>query len=494
VDWIVSLTPEVTADPAAALTNPPSGATIVELRIDRFPGIDIRSAIASCPLPILVTLRSTAEGGEGPDDGVSRAEILSSARNAGAALLDLEYDRDADLIKALGLPPEQVVLSWHDPQGTPDNIAKLAEGMLELPARWVKIVPTARSLGDLGNAVALHNRFNNVPIPKRRLLAFAMGTPGLASRYLSPLMGPPIGYASWREDAPAAPGQLSIDVIERVISHLNGPPQRLYGVVGADVAGSLSPALHAAGYQGLGLPYLLVPISIPDPAELGEIFTPLGETLFDRLGLETRGWAVTSPYKAQAAAAADHAAPRVQRAGAANTLVLGAGRVFAENTDADGVVGSLMNIGINPQGRSALVQGSGGAARGAAVGLHLAGADVVLRSRSSHRAQAVAEEMALDWCSPDESQARFEILVNATPLGGNAGEPGPFAVDTIRQATAVVDMVYASQPTDLTEKARDLGVAVADGRDVLLHQGYAQFAAFTNVLPPKEAMKKAIGI
>jgi shikimate dehydrogenase/3-dehydroquinate dehydratase type I len=494
VDWIVSLTPEVAADPFAAIADPPSGATIVELRIDRFPGIDVRAAIAACPLPLLVTLRSSAEGGEGPDDSVGRAEILSSARDAGPALLDLEHDRDAALIANLGLSPEQVILSWHDPQGTPDRIASLAEGMLEMPARWVKIVPTARSLGDLGNAVALHNRFNQIPSRKRRLLAFAMGTPGLASRYLSPLMGPPIAYAAWREDAPAAPGQLSIDATERVIGPLDGPPKRLYGVVGADVAGSLSPTLHAAGYRSLGLPYLLVPISIPDPAELGEIFTPLGETLFDRLGLEARGWAVTSPYKGRAAAAADHAAPRVQRAGAANTLVLGAGRVFAENTDADGVVGSLMSLGIDPRGRSALVQGSGGAARGAAVGLHLAGADVVLRSRSSHRAQAVAEEMALDWCSPDESQSRFEILVNATPLGSNTGESGPFADDAIRQAAAVVDMVYASQATDLAEKARDLGVAVADGREVLLHQGYAQFAAFTNALPPKEAMKKAIGI
>ena len=475
-----------------ALASPPAGASIVELRLDLLPDIDVAAAVVACPLPVLATLRSAAEGGEGPDDPTARAEILGAARNAGAALIDLEFARDAALIPSLGLPPEQVILSWHDPKGTPEDLVGIAERMMEKPARWIKLVPTARGLADLVTVLGLHQRFNDGQRMKRRLLTFAMGAPGLASRYLAPLLGPPIGYAAWSEAAPAAPGQLTISRTEAVISHLKATPQRLYGVVGADVSSSLSPALHAAAYRELGLPFLMVPINVSDPEELGELFAPRGSTCFDRVGLAPWGWAVTTPFKARAAAAADRHAPRVLRAAAANTLVLGPELVTAENTDADGIVGSLVSLGIDPRGRVVVVQGTGGAARGAAVGLHLAGADVILRSRSDERARSTAEEIGISWCAVDEVASEGAILVNATPLGHAPDEEGPFSDEEVAAAMTVVDMVYADHETALVRMARRRGVTVADGREVLLHQGFAQVAAFTQRVPPKDAMREVL--
>jgi len=492
MDWIVTLTPGAAADPMAALASPPTEASIVELRLDLFPGIDVAAAVGACPLPVLATVRSVAEGGEGSDDPAARAEIIGAARNAGAALIDLELERDAALIHNLGLPPEQIIVSWHDPEGTPEDLGKIAERLMESPARWVKLVPTAHSVHDLVAALDLHRRFNDGPRIRRRLLAFAMGVSGLASRYLAPLLGPPVGYAAWSEAAPAAPGQLTIARTEAVISHLDGPPQRLYGVVGADVTSSLSPALHAAAYRELGLPYLMAPVSVADPEELGDLFAPRGSTCFDRVGLAPWGWAVTTPYKAQAAAAADRHAPRVLRAAAANTLILGPEFVTAENTDADGVVGSLVGLGVDPQGHEAVVRGTGGAARGAAVGLDLAGADVVLRSRSDERAKSTAEEIGVGWRRIDEVAPEGAILVNATPLGRAPDEEGPFSEEEVAAATAVVDMVYAGRETTLAQMARRHGVTIADGREVLLHQGIAQVAAFTQKVPPKKAMRAAL--
>ena len=492
MDWIVSLTPEVSKDPLEAIARPPEGASIVELRADLFPGIDLRTAIGACPLPVLVTLRSSAEGGRGPIDGSERRAVIEGAREAGAALIDLEHERDGHLTQALGLAPEQVVLSWHDMNGTPEDLGEIAGRMLESPARWVKVVPTVNSVSDLVSVLALHGEFNDGQRQRRRLLTFAMGGPGSASRYLAPLLGPSLSFAAWSEGAEAAPGQLTIAQTMAVISHLNGPPQRLYGVVGSDVSRSLSPALHAAAYRALDLPYLMLPISTPDVAELAELFVPRGDTCFDRIGLPAFGWAVTTPYKDEAAAAADLAAPRVQRAGAANTLVLGDGKVVAENTDADGIVGSLMTLGIDPVGRRAVVQGTGGAARGAAVGLHLAGADVVVRSRSDEQAKATAERIGVDWCTEGGIPDDAVILVNATPLGRQPDEPCPFSEAEISGAAAVVDMVYGDNDTTLVARARELGLAVADGREVLLHQGFAQFAAFTQTVPPKDAMRAAL--
>ena len=492
MDWIVSLVPEVAKDVLAALAHPPEGAAVVELRADRFPDLDIALAVKACPLPVLLTLRSTAEGGEGPVDSIRRKQILSTARDAGVALIDLEHRRDGDLIAQLGLAPEQVVLSWHDTEGTPSDLDQLAENMGSSPARFLKIVPTCRSLRDLETVLALHRRHNNGPRNLRRVLAFSMGLSGIASRYLAPLLGPPMGFAAWSEGAAAAPGQLTIERLDAVLSHLSGPPQRLFGVVGTDVSRSLSPVLHGAGYRRLGLPYLMVPLSVPDPEDLQELFVPLGHTCLDRVGFPARGWAVTTPYKAQAAKAAHRCAPRVRRAGAANTLILGHQGLVAENTDADGVVGSLVASGIDLPGRTAVVQGTGGAGRGAAVGLHLAGAEVYLRSRSAERARTVAEEIGVGWCASDTFPEATDVVVNATPLGLDDGEPAVFSDREISGALAVVDMVYGDRRTSLVESAIERGILVADGREVLLHQGYAQFAAFTNNLPPKKEMREAV--
>ena len=492
MDWIVSLTPEVAKCPFDALSNPPAGSSIVELRLDMFPGIDVGAAVSACPLPLLATLRSQSEGGEGPNDEKTRAEVIGAARDAGAALLDLEFARDSSLVRELGLAPEQTILSWHDPHGTPADISEIVDRMLEARARWVKVVPTATSVADLISVLALHRQYNNRRLRERRLLTFAMDGPGLASRYLAPLLGPLIGYAAWNDQTPAAPGQFSITQAEAVIGHLEGPPQRLYGVVGSDVSGSLSPALHGAGYSSLDLPYLLVPISVAASSELVDLFCPRGNTPFDQIGLEARGWAVTTPYKEEAAASADQHAPRVLRAGAANTLILGQQQVMAENTDADGVVGTLVSLGIDLQGRLAVVQGTGGAARGAAVGLHLAGADVILRGRTAERTRQTAEAMEIGWCAPGEKAPGGAVLVNATPVGQQAGETEVFSEEEIAGSAAVVDMVYGQKTTPLVNQARTLDLPVAGGREVLLHQGIAQFAAFTQRVPPKDAMRAAL--
>jgi shikimate dehydrogenase len=165
----------------------------------------------------------------------------------------------------------------------------------------------------------------------------------------------------------------------------------------------------------------------------------------------------------------------------------------ADNTDADGVVASLLGIGIDAQGRTAVVQGTGGAARGAAVGLHLAGAEVFLRGRDAETTREFAEMLEIGALEPGAAPDGVEVLVNATPLGSRPDDPSPFRDDEIAGADAVVDMVYTDHETRLAAAAKAAGVPLADGIDVLAHQAFAQFAAFTTQLPPKEAMWAAVG-
>ncbi len=122
MEWIVSLTDAVAPYPLEAISSPPEGATMVELRGDLLPELDPAEAVARCPLPVLYTLRSTEEGGRGPIDPQTRRSRFAKARDAGVALLDLEARRDRELVRTLGLNTAQVILSWHDPMACPDHL------------------------------------------------------------------------------------------------------------------------------------------------------------------------------------------------------------------------------------------------------------------------------------------------------------------------------------------------------------------------------------
>lgn len=492
MQWIASLNSRSPSDLLNAVGAPPEGADVTEIRIDLLGDIDIAAAVSASPLPVMATVRSVAEGGRGPEDPEQRRSILKRAVEGGAHLIDLEWSRDRRLLDEFGLPPERIVLSWHDTEGTPPDLTEIAHGMLSEPAALVKMVPTTRSLPDLERILSLSTpRVTPEKRHRNRLIAFGMGSIGSPSRYLAPLLGAPIGFAAWSTDAPAAPGQQIPQRMNKVVGHLEGPPGRVFGVVGADVGQSLSPILHAAAFAEVGFPDVMLPVSVSDPDELVHLFTPFGHTMFDRLGLPAHGWAVTTPYKIRAAVAATDSAPRVNRAGAANTLLLKPNRLIAENTDADGVVGSLTASGTRLVGATALVEGCGGAARGAAVGLHLAGAEVVLRSRNVENTRMVADALGVAWCDPDD-RAGAEILVNATPLGTNDGDASPFHSREIETADAVVDMVYRDRPTTLVTEAREAGLVVVDGLTMLAYQGMAQFAAFTTSPPPREAMLRSL--
>ncbi len=491
MEWIVTLTPAVGADPLEALGRPPEGATVVELRGDLLPDLDPAHAVARCPLPVLYTLRSQTEGGRGPSDPETRSRSLARARDAGVALLDLEAARDTGLIRELGLNPAQVILSWHDTDGVPDDLPERAEALLESPAGLVKAVTTPRSAGDLGRVLALTTRFNRSR-HRKRLVAFGMGPFGLASRYLAPLIGPRVAYAAWSGNAAAAPGQVPLERLQAAIGHLHGPPRTIQAVVGSHVGSSLSPVLHGAGYRAAGLHGVMVPLTVRDEAELAPVFTTgEGNLLTRSTGIPVGGLAVTTPWKDAALAAATVASPRARRAGAANTLVPSSSGLLAENTDADGIRGSLVAADIETAGATAVVQGTGGAARGAAVGLDLAGARVLLRGRDAGHTAAVAAQLGVEALGPADAAPRGAILVNATPLGHHPEDPLPFAPEEIAKAAAVVDMVYGG-PVPLGEIARKAGVPSIDGIEVLLHQGLAQFAAMTRTVPPRRSMEAVL--
>jgi len=494
VEIIASYVPSGTADVAAELHRPPAAATMVELRADLLRDADrarLSELVAASPLPVVLTLRSRVEGGQGPDDPEERRRFFAAALASPVAFFDLEAARDARLLEG-EVPRERAIVSAHFPD-VPGDLEERAKACLALGSRFVKLVPTAATLDDALAALSLGRAFEHGDRRQRRGIVFAAGEPGRLTRLLGPLLGAAVAYAAWSQERPAAPGQFTAAELVQLVGHLGGRPRRLFAVVGSPVAGSLSPRMHAAAYRALGLPNLMLPVEVGAAAELDRLVAPLGSSCFDDLALPLGGVAVTMPWKGETARRCSLLAPRAERAGAVNTVVPRPGKVLGDCTDIDGINGVLRNAGVDPAGLTAMVLGTGGAARAMAVGLQLTGARVAIAGRDHEAASHLASRLGAAAATAADSGA-CDIVVNATPAGREGEVEGLLGELRAPRGAVAVDLPYGGGVTGLELLAARNGWVYVSGREVLLFQGISQFAAMNQVAPPVTAMAAALGL
>ena len=261
---------------------------------------------------------------------------------------------------------------------------------------------------------------------------------------------------------------------------------RLVGIVGDPVSHSLSPRMHNAAFEALGLDWAYVPL----PVE--------GERLEAAIaGLVALGFAganVTIPHKTAVLACCDEIDPVAEKSGSVNTLVVRDGRVLGSSTDGLAVTGA-----VDCDGAYALVLGAGGAAQ--AVATALAEADVAsltISSRTAERSHALASrlgdrfpgrEIRADDAWPP-ALGDTTLLVNAIPARDElVVEPHP--------GLAVVDLAYRPDrsQTALVAAAREAGCrTVVDGLEVLVRQGAASFERWTGEEAPVGVMRAAVRV
>lgn len=260
-----------------------------------------------------------------------------------------------------------------------------------------------------------------------------------------------------------------------------------YGVVGDPIAHSLSPVLHRAGYDALGIPARYDAVRVPE----GTLASYVAG-----LGPEWRGLSVTAPLKREALALAATVTERATLAGGANTLrrADGAdGGWVADNTDLPGAVAAIRERYDGPASVATII---GAGATAASTGLALAELGVRtirLLARDPGRAGETVAALSRD--------ARLEVDV--LPLEG-AGVVGEVVVSTIPVAaqddalvaatlgaSVVFEVVYDPWPSPLARAAQERGQALVSGLDLLVHQAVLQFAMFTGHNGPLESMRKA---
>jgi len=207
-----------------------------------------------------------------------------------------------------------------------------------------------------------------------------------------------------------------------------------------------------------------------------------------------RGALVTMPHKVTTMSLADEVTPTATIAGAANALLKRPdGSLLADMFDGAGFVRGMKRRGRSVYGASALVVGSGGV--GSAIAASLAGADVSrigLYDVNTASAEALGSRLVkhypdLEVITGSNDPAGWDIVVNATPLGMNEGDPLPMDMSRLSPGTFVGEVVMKQAITAFLAAAEDRGCEIQVGTDMLFEQipAYLEFFRFPTTTPDR---------
>ena len=258
-------------------------------------------------------------------------------------------------------------------------------------------------------------------------------------------------------------------------------------VIGNPVTHSLSPSIHNAAFEHLGLDWTFVAFDVAEHE--------LDSAVEGLRSLKIGGVSVTTPHKAAIVPLLDEVTGAAARLDAVNCVVRSGERLVGHNTDGDGLVLSLAHEpGVDVAGRRVAVLGAGGAARSIIDAVARAGAaEVLVVNRSADRAEVAAALAGTlgRVAGPDDLES-CSLIVNATsvgmgPAGGLPADPARFGPDHV-----VVDLVYEPLETEFLRALRARGVVAIDGLGMLVGQAAKAFELWTGHPAPLEVMRTAV--
>ncbi|MDI6870005.1 MAG: shikimate dehydrogenase [Bacillota bacterium] len=270
---------------------------------------------------------------------------------------------------------------------------------------------------------------------------------------------------------------------------------QVVGVIGDPVAHSRSPAMHNAAFAAAGLDWVYLAWRVEPEA--------LPAAVRGLRALGVRGFNVTVPHKVAILPLLDEVGEEAAAIGAVNTVVDCGGGWRGENTDAEGFLRSLLAFGVDPAGCRAVLLGAGGAARAVGYALVRGGAaSLHLANRTEGRAHRLAGALGR-WGSTALSAgglggaalrrmlAGADLVVNATSTAlAGAGVPVP--LEWLPPGRVYCDLAYGPAVAPVLEAARQRGLSVLGGEEMLLHQGALAFERWTGEKPSLDAMRAAL--
>lgn len=474
------------------------GADLVEFRLDRLsPGeLPLLTGIHNIPMeyewvPAIATLRSKAEGGEGPDDPSERLAVIKEAlETTPFTYVDLEVARDKGISKELrqsfGRSMGRIFSAHLGKNWTVEDVRTAMKDSLNAGDIAKVVVPSdvGRAIRDL---IPLAHTLKGEPF-----VIHTTGPSGPLLRVLSQQLHMALVYCSLDGESVRSvePSQIPQSSLRRYFS--SDAYSGWYALLGKPVAHSLSPSIYSTFFSATGTKSVYITLEIENDAEFIQTIKDL-----PRMGL--KGVNVTRPYKEIAAQAATMKAEEVVGSGAANTVTFpghDGHSVAAFNTDVIALEKILTEMKDKTwSGKELLVLGSGGAARAVALAGHHVGAGVFLMARNTASAEKIVQ--ALGEAAPTlldtRSVRRFELVVNATPGGQVDRKPLELPLkDAICSGGTLLDLVYYPVDDSLRVAASGIGCRYIGGGRMLVYQAAESFRRFTGESPPESVVSEMV--
>ncbi|MFH1586476.1 MAG: shikimate dehydrogenase [Candidatus Diapherotrites archaeon] len=266
------------------------------------------------------------------------------------------------------------------------------------------------------------------------------------------------------------------------MSRINAKTQ-IAALIGNPVEHSLSPEMHNAAFEKLGINCKYVAFKVNN---LGKAVAAISELNF--LGLN-----VTMPFKAEIIPLLDKVDATAKKIGAVNTIAVKNGKLIGYNTDGVGAVASLKEK-TKLKGKKAILIGAGGAGKSIAFMLKKEKAHLTIADRNSGKARKLAKLIGCRYTSMETlSGLKPDILINATPMGMKPNEKKlPVPKEMLIKGLVVFDIVYDPVETKLLKLAKKKGCKTINGIEMLINQGVESFGLWTGRKAPKEVMRKAV--
>ncbi len=267
---------------------------------------------------------------------------------------------------------------------------------------------------------------------------------------------------------------MTIDGNTEIIAHIGFPTHAFR-----------APLIYNPWFAKAGINAIVVPMSCqsePYPRFLRSVFT-LGNI---------RGALITMPHKVVTVGMLDELLPTAAIAGSCNAVRrLANGRLQGDMFDGEGFVRGIRRKGFEPKGHRALVVGAGGVGSAIAASLAAAGMlEMDLYDVNDAAAKALASRLLQHYPSMtirtgSNDPAGYELLVNATPMGMNHGDPLPVDMNRVDAATFVGEVVMKTDMTAFLKAAQARGCRIQIGSDMLYEQipAYLEYFGYPSTTP-----------
>ena len=268
-------------------------------------------------------------------------------------------------------------------------------------------------------------------------------------------------------------------------------------VIGNPVKHSLSPAIHNAAFESLGLNFIYIACPVTDVK---------GALAGMRASQNFRGMSVTIPHKIEVMKYVDEISDVDRNIGSINTVVHEGDRLIGLGTDGTGALKALKEGGVEIDGKNVLMLGAGGASRAISFTLaqntglkELSILDIdeaqlrELRSDLETGTDAAINSGLMDENTLSEEMEKADIIIHCTPVGMHPKvDASLISPDLFRPGQVVFDVVYTPLETKLLRDARSRGLKVIPGVEMFINQAALQFEQFTGSDAPVEVMRRVV--